>query len=102
MSIVTDSSAGVPHNVYNIHSLIRDKSSLDALYAEKAGKYKDLKEALIDDLKKFIAPLREKRAELEKNPEKVLEMLKKGGEKARATAEAKMKLVREKIGVTLY
>ncbi|MFA6552203.1 MAG: tryptophan--tRNA ligase [Candidatus Paceibacterota bacterium] len=99
MSIVTDSSAGVPTNVRAIHELFRDKKSLDVLYEEKKGKYKELKEALIDDLEKFIAPLREKRAELSKNPEKVLEILKKGGEAARARAGAKMEEVRKRVGV---
>ena len=72
---------------------------LRALYEEKKGKYKDLKETLIADLIAFIKPLREKREALAKNPQAVLEILKAGGEKARARAEAKMKTVREKIGV---
>lgn len=102
MSIVTDSSGDVPKNVYAIHELIRDKKSLDALYEEKKGKYKDLKEALIADLISFIAPLREKREALAKDTKKVLENIESGGEKARERAEAKMEMVREKIGVKLY
>ena len=102
MSIVTDSSGGVPKNVYAIHSLFRDKEFLDKLYEEKAGKYKDLKEALAEDVKNFIRPLREKRAELEKNLPEVLAILKENGEKARAIAEAKMQDIRKKIGVSLY
>ncbi len=100
MGIVTDSSAGVPTNVYAIHSLIKDKTSLDALYEEKKGKYKDLKDALIADLITFITPMREKREALAKDTKAVLEILKAGGEKARARAEAKMAIVREKIGVS--
>ena len=102
MSIVTDSSGGVPKNVYAIHSLFRDKEYLNALYAEKAGKYKDLKEALLEDVKNFIRPLREKRAELEKNLPEVLAILKENGEKARVIVEEKMKMVREKVGMSLY
>ena len=102
MSIVTDSSGGVPKNVHAIHSLFRDKEYLEKLYAEKAGRYKDLKEALAEDIKNFIRPLREKRAELEKNLPEVLATLKENGEKARAIAETKMKEIREKIGVSLY
>ena len=101
MSIVTDSSGGIPKNVYAIHSLFRDKEYLDNLYEEKAGKYKDLKEALVEDLKAFIKPLRERRAELEKNLPEVLATLKANGEKARAIAETKMQDVRKKIGVSL-
>lgn len=100
MSIVTDSAAGVPTNVYAIHSLIRDKASLDALYEEKKGKYKDLKDALIIDLEAFIAPLRTRRAELAKDSSFLQSVLSEGATKAREVTEAKMKVVREKIGVS--
>ncbi|TAK57486.1 tryptophan--tRNA ligase [Patescibacteria group bacterium] len=102
MSIVTDSSGGIPKNVYEIHKLFRSQLELDRLYTEKAGKYKDLKEALIADISAFIKPLREKREQLAKDKESVLAILKAGGEKARVKANAKMEVVREKIGVKLY
>src|SRR3990167_3599234 len=99
MSIVTDSSGERPENVYAIHSLLLDKDSLDKLYEEKKGKYKELKEALIEDLKKFIGPMREKREELAENKEMVLKILKDGGERARQRAEEKMGKVREAVGL---
>lgn len=102
MGIVTDSSGSRPENVYQIHKLIRDEKELDALYEEKAGKYKDLKEALIEDLEKFIAPLRERRKEFEADIPKALQILKEGGERAKKVASAKMAEVREKIGVNVY
>ena len=102
MSIVTDSSGDTPTNVYAIHALIKDKNELDALYEEKKGKYKDLKDALIADLIAFITPMREKREALEKNIDEVKKMLKEGGLKARERAENKMKEVRENIGVSIY
>src|SRR5665811_1938175 len=58
MSIVTDSSGELPENVYAINKLIREENELTKIYEEKAGKYKELKELLIEDLEKFIAPLR--------------------------------------------
>src|SRR3989338_1447319 len=67
MSIVTDSSEGIPKNVYAIHNLLRPASELLPLYESKAGKYKELKELLIEDLEKFIAPMRERRKEFAKN-----------------------------------
>jgi tryptophanyl-tRNA synthetase len=100
MSIVTDSSGGEPKNVRAIHELFRDKAYLDTLYAEKAGKYKDLKEALLADLITFIAPLRERREAIIKDMDRVRSLLKEGGEKARVRAEAKMAEVRKKIGVS--
>lgn len=102
MSIVTDSSGERPENVYRIHQLFRDETSLNALYEEKKGKYKELKEALIEDIEDFIAPMREKRKYFEQNPEEVLKILEDGGERARAVADEKLKEVREKIGVKLY
>ncbi len=102
MSIVTDSGGGVPKNVFAIHKLLRDEKELKEIYEEKAGKYKELKELLIEDLEKFIAPLREKRKEFEKDIPKALAILKAGGEKAKKIASVKMDEVRKKIGVDVY
>ncbi len=102
MSIVTDSGGGVPQNVFAIHKLFRPEAELNKIYAEKAGKYKELKELLIADLEKFIAPLRERRKEFEKDIPKALAILKAGGEKAKKVASKKMEAVREKIGVNVY
>ncbi|HEY4513177.1 MAG TPA: tryptophan--tRNA ligase [Candidatus Paceibacterota bacterium] len=102
MSIVTDSGGGLPQNVYAIHKLLRPESELKKIYEEKAGKYKELKEMLIEDLEKFIAPLRERRKEFEKDIPKALAILKAGGEKAKKVASAKMDEVRQKIGVDVY
>jgi tryptophanyl-tRNA synthetase len=99
MSIVTDSSDDRPENVYAIHRLLKSEDELAPLYIENAGKYKALKEALIEDLDTFIAPMRERYEELKQNPESISEILKAGGEVARTTAEAKMKIVRQAIGV---
>jgi tryptophanyl-tRNA synthetase len=102
MGIVTDSSEGIPKNVYAIHNLLRPASELLPIYEEKTGKYKELKELLIEDLEKFIAPLRERRKEFEKDIPKALAILKTGGEKAKLVASAKMDEVRKKIGVKVY
>ncbi len=99
MSIVTDSSGGRPVNVYSIHKLFKTEEELAPLYEENSGKYKLLKDALVEDIEKMIAPMRERRAGV--SDEEVKDILKDGTEKARAIAEAKMKDVRAKIGVTL-
>lgn len=102
MGIVTDSSGGIPKNVYAIHKLFRPEDELKKIYEEKAGKYKDLKELLIEDIEKFIAPLREKRKVFEVDITQALSILKRGGEKAKIVASKKMAEVREKIGVQVY
>ncbi|HWA31899.1 MAG TPA: tryptophan--tRNA ligase [Candidatus Paceibacterota bacterium] len=99
MGIVTDSGTGIPEHVYAIHKLFRPAAELLPIYEAKAGKYKELKEMLIEDIEKFIAPMRERRKKLEKNIPKALGLLKKGGARAKKIAEKKMKEVREKIGV---
>jgi tryptophanyl-tRNA synthetase len=99
MSIVTDSSGDTPTNVYAIHKLFRSESELAALYEEKKGKYKDLKEALLADILDLVRPMRQRRAEFEKQPDLVAKILAAGAEKARARAAAKMKLVRERVGL---
>ncbi len=102
MSIVTDSSGGIPQNVYEIHKLFRTENELAKLYKEKEGRYKELKDALIADMKKFIAPLRARRKEIAGDTSAVLKILKEGGAHARALAQKKMEIVRERVGVKLY
>lgn len=99
MNIVTDSSGDKPANVYAIHKLFKSEAELESLYAEKAGKYKDLKEALIEDIEAVVAPMRAKRENI--TDDEVIKVLKEGAEKAKAIAQAKMLDVRNKIGVTL-
>lgn len=101
MAIVTDSSGGLPKNVYAIHKLFRSEDELKKIYKEKEGKYKELKEVLIEDIEKFIAPLREKRKEFAKNIPEAVAILKEGSKKAKSMASKKMEEIREKIGVAL-
>ncbi|MDR3546934.1 MAG: tryptophan--tRNA ligase [Candidatus Pacebacteria bacterium] len=99
MGIVTDSSGDRPENVYAIHKLLKTEDELAPLYEEHKGKYKALKEALIDDLDAFIAPMRTRYEALQKDPSTVLKALETGKEKAREVSEAKMQQVRKAIGV---
>jgi len=101
MGIVTNSAGGRPENVYQIHRLFKSEAELDTLYTEHEGSYKTLKEALADDIDTFVAPLRERRAAFAADPERVRRIITDGGEKARMAAGAKMKDVRERIGVSL-
>jgi tryptophanyl-tRNA synthetase len=101
MSIVTDSSGDKPEHVYAIHRLLKSEAELAPLYDAHKGKYKALKEALIEDLNAYFAPMSERRAMFEKDPAAVEKILKEGGIRAREVAEAKMKDVRQKVGVSL-
>lgn len=99
MGIVTDSTGERPENVYAIHKLLKTEAELAPLYAEHAGKYKALKEALVEDLDAFIAPMREQYHALRQDAAYVEGILKDGATKAREVSEQKMKAVREAIGV---
>jgi len=106
MAIVTDSSSERPENVYAIHKLLANGSTsltidkLEEVYRENKGQYKKLKEILIEDLKKFIGPLREKRREVARDTDLVKRVLEEGKQKARAVAGPKLVEVKCAIGVT--
>ncbi len=100
MSIVTDSTGEKPKNVFAIHKLIRPVAEIEKIYEDNKGKYKVLKEMLIDDLKKFIKPLREVREGIASDKNLVKKVLEEGKEKAQAVAGAKMEQVRRAIGVS--
>ena len=99
MGIVTDSSGTRPENVYAIHKLVRNEQELEQMYAEHEGNYKALKEMLIEDLDRYLAPMRAKCEELVDNSDIVDEVLIRGKREARAVSEAKMEQVRAAIGV---
>ncbi|MEK7200972.1 MAG: tryptophan--tRNA ligase [Patescibacteria group bacterium] len=99
MGIVTDSSGEKPENVFAIHKLVRSETELKEIYEQNKGKYKILKEVLIEDLKNFIKPLREKREEIVKDMNFVNKVLEEGKQKATVVASAKMQVVKKAIGV---
>ena len=99
MSIVTDSSGERPENVYVIHKLFKPESELSSIYGTNKGNYKTLKEALIEDIEAFVAPMRAKYDSI--TEAQVKEVLAAGAAKARAIASAKMADVRKKVGVSL-
>ncbi|OHB19395.1 MAG: hypothetical protein A2854_04305 [Parcubacteria group bacterium RIFCSPHIGHO2_01_FULL_56_18] len=99
MSIVTDSTGDRPENVYNIHRLFRSEEELATLYTENKGKYKTLKDALVEDIEAVVGPMREKRASITDADVKAI--LNDGAARAREQAEKKMLDVRQKVGVTI-
>lgn len=99
MSIVTDSGGDKPEHVYAIHRLLKSEEELAGLYEEHKGKYKDLKEALIEDLESFIAPMREKRDAI--TNEDVKRILQEGAKKAIALSTPTINSVRQAIGISL-
>ena len=99
MSIVTDSTGAMPMNVYNIHKLLKAESDLLPIYETNFGKYKVLKDMLVEDLDSFIKPLREKREKIAADVKYVAKVLTEGAEKARAQADKKLIEAKKAIGV---
>lgn len=103
MSIVTDSggpeNGGLPINVYNIHRLFKSENDLKDLYEINKGKYKILKETLIDDIDSFIKPMRERRKKLAQDESAIMNILLHGANQARERADKKLAEVKKSIGV---
>ncbi|OHA64237.1 MAG: tryptophan--tRNA ligase [Candidatus Wildermuthbacteria bacterium RIFCSPHIGHO2_01_FULL_48_27b] len=107
MSIKTDSTAvGAPLNpetdiTFQLHAhFTPNLAEIQKRYMDGTIGYKESKELLANNIIATISPMRERRAALSR--EAVIQILKDGAEVARAKASAKMKLVREKVGVALY
>jgi len=111
MSIKTDSK-GVDEqkdpetcNVFALHKYFTEGPEFEDLrdrYESGGISYKESKELLIKNIKKFIEPIREKREELSKNIDSVVSIIEDGGKTAREEAEEKMEEVREKVGLNIY
>ncbi len=99
MSIVTDSSGDRPENVFAIHKLLKSEAELTTLYDDNKGKYKFLKDALVEDIELLIASMREVRESITEAD--VKEVLEAGAEKAGAKAKAKMQQVRDMVGISI-
>ena len=61
-----------------------------------------IKKRLIEILEKIITPIRERRAELAKNPEKVMKILEEGTKQARRVAKETMSEVRQAVKINYF
>ena len=62
----------------------------------------EIKKRLIKVLEELLDPIRARRKELEKNPEKVMKILEQGTKKARAVAKETIKQVREAMQINYF
>jgi tryptophanyl-tRNA synthetase len=108
MSATTDSGKEIKYDIKNkkgvsnlmtIYSLFSGLSLKDIEKEFKEKGYGDFKKALADLLVEKLEPIRQKRKELENNPEDVYKALEKGAKKAREVAVKKMSEVRKKMGL---
>lgn len=106
MSVVTDSAAVADkkdpdtNNIYNIYKVVatEDETKIFRKKFEDGGVgYGELKKELAERIISFVSPMRAKRNTI--TDEYVFEVMKKGAEKAKIIASAKMAEVREKTGL---
>ncbi len=94
--------------VENIFSLLRLMSSPDTVqkfedeYNNCTIKYGELKGQLAEDIIKFVAPIREKAQAIRNDASYLKEVMEKGAEKARKSAQATIQLVREAMGLKYF
>ena len=110
MSIVTDSTPlEAPKdpekcNVFALYRLVASEGEageLAARYRAGGTGYGDAKKALLGKVEAYFGPFREERKRLAKEPAYVEGVLAEGGARARAEAQATMRLVRGAVGLPL-
>lgn len=108
MGIVTD-SLGVEepkdpetNTIYQLHGLMaspEEQAELAERFRAGGMGYGDAKKALLEKTLEVFGPFRERREELEKDPDRVEDILREGGRKARQTARGVLDRVRLAVGL---
>ena len=108
MQIVTDSTPlEDPKNpdtcnafaLYKLFATDAEAAGLAARYRAGGFGYGTAKKELLAKITEHFAPMREKRAALEKDPDFVSDVLKKGAEKARAETRKTLQAARKAVGL---
>ena len=99
-----------PDYIENLFTLLSQVSSADTVAKFEADfnassegnciiRYGDLKKQLAADMVTFITPIRTQAAEIQQNKELLQKIIRQGAEKARISAGATLKLVRNAMGM---
>ena len=108
MSIVTDSTPMEDPkdpekcNVVALYKLVATPEEVEEMKANyRAGNYGygHAKQAFFEKLWAYFEPMRERRAQLEKDPDYIWDVLREGGKKASEEAEKTMDRVRRAVGL---
>jgi tryptophanyl-tRNA synthetase len=92
-------------NIFLLMELVSEPATISAFEEAYRGctiRYGDLKKQLAEDMIRFMAPIREKAALLQKDTSYLEKVMKQGAEKARASAAATMSIVRKSMGLNSY
>jgi tryptophanyl-tRNA synthetase len=104
----TEKNSIKPDYIQNIFLLMRLFSKKDVVekfdndYNNCTIRYGDMKKQLAEDVVAFVRPIREKTESILNDEKYMRDVMEKGAEKARHSAQATMKLVRDAIGMKYY
>lgn len=90
--------------LYSIAELFlnsEEDAELRGMFENGGVGYGDIKKWVTEKVNEYLKPMRERKAELLKNREHVLDVLKSGAEKAGEVSLAKIKKMREMVGLDL-
>ena len=108
MRIVTDSrpmeAPADPDKdtIFQLYKLVatpEELATMDALYRRGGFGYGEVKKALADSADRYFAEARQRRAELEQDPDRVSQILREGAAKARVTATTVLNRVKAACGL---
>ncbi|OQP64656.1 tryptophan--tRNA ligase [Niastella vici] len=113
MKATTDSGPTAPNSpkpdyIENLFLLMKLVSAPDTVQKFEADfnactiRYGDMKKQLAEDMVRFIAPIREKAEAIQQDTEYLKKVMIQGAEKARASAQATMQVVRQAMGLNYY
>jgi len=88
-------------HIFALHKLFSQDqlADIEKRYKEGGVGYKESKDILAENIIKMVTPMRERRAEFEKDTKLVDEILEKGTERARERALPLMEEIRKKVGL---
>ena len=104
----TEANSEKPTYIQSLFDLMRLVSadetvaSFDSAYNACNIRYGDMKKQLAEDMVAFVAPIRERAAELQRDEAALRSILKRGAEKARESASRTIDLARKGIGINYY
>jgi tryptophanyl-tRNA synthetase len=88
------------HDAFNPHT--DEVNDLKERYRQGKVGDVEVKRKLAAAINNFLDPIRERRAELERNPKVVQEVLLAGSDRARAEAQETMRMMREAMGLAYF
>lgn len=101
----TELNSVKPDYIENMFGLMNLVSKADTIakfetdFNKCVIRYGDMKKQLAEDMVQFMSPIRERAKALEADKEQITKVILRGREKARASADATLQLIRKAVGV---